>query len=68
MFWYFGCKACGLLVPQPGIEPLALALGGRVLTTGQPERSPIHFLKASSPKYHDLGVRALIYEFEFSTY
>ena len=20
-FWFFGCKACGILAPWPGIEP-----------------------------------------------
>lgn len=43
-FWFLGYKACGLLVPQPGIEPTFSALGGEVLTTGQPGKSPIpHF-------------------------
>ena len=23
LFWFFGCEACGLLVPRPGIEPAA---------------------------------------------
>ena len=27
-------KACGILVPQPGIEPKSPALQGRFLTTG----------------------------------
>ena len=26
--------SCGALVPQPGIEPVSLALEGKVLTTG----------------------------------
>ena len=33
MFWIFGHKAYGTLVPQPGIKPPSLALGGEVLTT-----------------------------------
>ena len=34
MFWLFGCKACGILAPWPGIELAPLALKGKVLTTG----------------------------------
>jgi len=30
--------ACGILVPQPGIEPLSPTLPGRLLTTGQPDQ------------------------------
>ena len=41
MFWFFGPKAsCGVLAPQPGIEPEPPALEGEVLTTGPPEKSP----------------------------
>ena len=32
-------KACGILVPQPGIEPVSPALPGRFLTTGPPGKS-----------------------------
>ena len=39
MFWFFGREVCGILVPQPGIEPTAPALEGEVLTTGQPGKS-----------------------------
>ena len=39
MFWFFGCKACVILAPQPGIEPAPPALGGKVLTTGRPGKS-----------------------------
>ena len=39
MFWYFGPEACGVLAPQPGIEPGLLALEGKVLTPG-PQGSP----------------------------
>ena len=31
--------ACGVLVPQPGIEPASSALEGRFLTTGPPGKS-----------------------------
>ena len=34
MFWFFGCEACGILIPWPGIEPVPPALEGEVLTTG----------------------------------
>ena len=31
--------ACGILVPQPGMEPVSSALQGRFLTTGPPRKS-----------------------------
>ena len=43
MFWFiFGRKACGILAPQPGIEPVPPALEGEVLSTGPPGRSQDH--------------------------
>ena len=39
MFWFFGRKACGILAPQPEIEPAPTALEGEVLTTGLPGKS-----------------------------
>ena len=27
VFWYFGQEACGILAPQPGIEPTAPCIG-----------------------------------------
>ena len=39
MFWFFGCEACGILVPGPGIKPVPPALQGEVLTTGLPGKS-----------------------------
>ena len=39
-FDFFGCKACGILAPQPGIEPTPPAVEGEVLTTGLPGKSP----------------------------
>ena len=39
MFWILGCKACGILVPQPGIRPTSFVLEGKVLTTGPPGKS-----------------------------
>ena len=46
MFWFFGLEAYGILAPQPGIEPTASALEGKVLTTGSPGKSQenLHFL------------------------
>ena len=41
MFWFFGCEACGILAPPPGIEPAPPALEGEVLTTGPPGKSPL---------------------------
>ena len=34
---------CGILVPQPGIEPAPPALEGEILTAGPPEKSPSVF-------------------------
>ena len=42
MFWFFGSKACGILVPQRGMETAPSALGGEFLTTGMPGTSPCH--------------------------
>ena len=36
-------SACGILVPQPGIEPASSALQGGFLTTGPPGKSQHHF-------------------------
>ena len=36
MFWFFGCKACGILAPPPGTEPTLTALEDEVLTPGPP--------------------------------
>ena len=33
MLCFFGLKACGILAPLPGIEPVPPALEGEVLTT-----------------------------------
>ena len=46
IFWFFGCEARGILVPQPGIKPTPTALEGIVLTTGLSRQSFTHrFLK-----------------------
>ena len=36
-FFFFGCVACGVLGPRPGIKPGPLALEGTVLTTSARE-------------------------------
>ena len=36
--------ACGILVPQPGIEPASPGLQGGFLTTGPPGKSPKHVM------------------------
>ena len=38
----FSCpKACGILVPGPGLEPMYPAFQDRVLTTRSPGKSPV---------------------------
>ena len=39
MFWLFGPEAHGILAPLPGIEPIAPAMEGEVLTAGLPGKS-----------------------------
>ena len=38
-FGFFGCKACGILVPPPEIKTTHTALEGKVLTSGPPRKS-----------------------------
>ena len=38
--WLSCPMACGIRVPQPGIEPASPALEGRFLITGPPGKSP----------------------------
>jgi len=38
--WFFGHVACGIVVPQPGIET---ALEGKVLTTDPPGKPPMDY-------------------------
>ena len=44
MFWIFGCEACGILAPRPGIKLAPPALEGEGLTTGPPGKSLYYFL------------------------
>ena len=42
LFFFWLCsKACGILVPRPGIEPASPALEGGFLTTGLPGMSKV---------------------------
>ena len=41
MFWFLGHETCGIIAPQPGIEPSPPELEGEVLTTGLPGKSQI---------------------------
>ena len=41
LFWFFGHKACGILVSWAEIEPAPPALKGEFITTGPPEKSPV---------------------------
>ena len=45
MFWFFGPKACGILVPWPCMEPPHRALESKVLTIGLPGKFLLFFLK-----------------------
>ena len=38
-FFFFGCKACGILASRPAIEPTFPAFEGEVLAPGQPGKS-----------------------------
>ena len=44
MFWFFDHKACGILAPQPGIEPTSPVLESEVLTTGSPGKSHLDII------------------------
>ena len=39
LFWFFGCKACGILAPRLEMEPAPPALEGEVLATEPPGKS-----------------------------
>ena len=39
MFWFFGCEACGILGPWPGIKLATPALEGKISTIGPPGKS-----------------------------
>ena len=43
-FGLLAVEACGILVPQPGIHPMAPALEGKILTTGLLGKSWCSFL------------------------
>ena len=43
MFWFFGHKACGILAPQPEIEPTPSALEGEVFNHWTAREVPIFY-------------------------
>ena len=43
MFWFSGPKACGIIAPQPEMEPPPPALEGEGLTTGLPGKAYLPF-------------------------
>ena len=60
--------ACGILVPQPGIELVSPALEGRFLTTAPPRKSsinslglPIGDIQTLACLFHSLAVYFLYY-------
>ena len=50
LFLNFGLEACEILLPQPGIELRPLALEGKVLTTGPPDKSPVGSILYVNPR------------------
>ena len=55
MFWFSGCKACGILVPWPGIEPASPPVEGEVLTTGPLGKSLLMYFNRSRSFFFPLG-------------
>ena len=51
LFWSFWPHSCGILGPQPGIEPALPALEVRVLTTGPPGKSCDSYLMKQMERY-----------------
>ena len=49
-FGFFGCEACGILAPWPGIKPTHPALESEVLTTGPPGKSQRQILDSGEYK------------------
>ena len=43
MLWFFGCKACGIPAPPPGVKPAPPTLEGEVPTTGPLGKSQVFF-------------------------
>ena len=39
LFFWLSCSPCGILVPQPGIEPMSPTVEVQLLTTGPPGNS-----------------------------
>ena len=49
MFWFFGPKPCGILAPQPGMEPVSPALEGEVQITGPAGTALVKFYMTVEP-------------------
>ena len=58
-FFWQSLAACGILVPQPGIESVTPSLEMPSLTTGSPGRSQDALLCCTSPKLSSLRVLPL---------
>ena len=58
MFWYFGGETCGIIAPQPGIEPVPPALEGKVLIT-RPLGKPLYIFLI------DITINTLVLSFWF---
>ena len=68
---FYFLAACGILAPQPGIKPVVLPWEHRVLTTGPPRKSPIHFKRASfivCELYLNQAVKKLQYSWTLLSY
>ena len=48
----FGWEACGVLGPQPGIEPTSPSLEGEVLTIRQPGKFQTNLFAKETAPYH----------------
>ena len=57
IYYYFwpSSEACGILIPQPGMEPAPPAMEAPALTTGQPGKSPAWFQIPATSQRGDLG-------------
>ena len=55
-FFFFGPKACEILVPRPGIEPTFPALEDEVSTSGPPRKSQYQLILDADPMIFHLKV------------
>ena len=66
MFRFSGHKSCGILAPQPGIEPTPPALEREVLTTGPPGKFPTTIIFWWD-QYHALRLAPSFYPFSLQS-